>query len=59
METQTISNKYIDKTALVKVLSQLFGSEFKYLVDDEDYILNVPRRLTDDEIKEMQRCTNL
>jgi len=32
METQTISNRYIDKAALVKVLSQLFGSDFKYVV---------------------------
>ncbi|OAL55031.1 hypothetical protein IQ07DRAFT_640482 [Pyrenochaeta sp. DS3sAY3a] len=58
METQTVSNRYIDKAALREVLSRLFGGNYRYIVDDEDYVLTVPRRLTDDEIKEMQRITN-
>lgn len=32
METQTISNKYIDEDALDKVLSELFGNDFQYIV---------------------------
>ncbi|OCK78125.1 hypothetical protein K432DRAFT_384107 [Lepidopterella palustris CBS 459.81] len=58
METQAISNKYIDKSILSRLLSSLFG--YNYIVDAqyEDFILTIPRRLTEDEIKQLQKDSN-
>lgn len=58
METQKISNQYIDKAVLTQLLSSLFGSNYEYEAEDEDFILRIPRKLTDDEIKQMQKDSN-
>ncbi|KAF2474369.1 uncharacterized protein BDR25DRAFT_301747 [Lindgomyces ingoldianus] len=58
MEIQAISNQYIDKTVLSQVLWGLFGNNYEFEVQDEIFILRVPRRLTDDEIKQIQKNSN-
>ncbi|KAF2848275.1 hypothetical protein T440DRAFT_470379 [Plenodomus tracheiphilus IPT5] len=55
MEPQILTNRYINNLVLTRLLTSLFGSDFEFEVEDENFILRIPRQLTEDEINQLQK----
>ncbi|KAI1414100.1 hypothetical protein F5Y13DRAFT_21785 [Hypoxylon sp. FL1857] len=55
MEKQAINVRYATKAVLCAMLSKLFGDNYQVDESGSTYHIEVPRRLTDDEILELQR----
>lgn len=54
MEMQTIAKRYIEHSKLYDMLVDLFGyANFEVETSGENYVLQVPRQLTDDEQKSL------
>ncbi|KAF1992839.1 hypothetical protein P154DRAFT_528199 [Amniculicola lignicola CBS 123094] len=58
MESQAIPLSYADKTTLSQFLRQLFGQSYSVDTRQEHWMLTIPRRLTDDEIKGLQKSSH-
>ncbi|EAT88183.2 hypothetical protein HBI56_096690 [Parastagonospora nodorum] len=54
MPEQAISSGYISKKALVELLRELFGTDWGATLSRDTWILDVPRKLTEQEISRLK-----
>lgn len=55
MESQYLSNRYINKERLETLLRTEFGSQYTVEVQEEGFLLTAPRQLSEAEVSSITR----